>query len=258
MTPLHITPDQKLQNYFDFQQVVYQPLEQTATANKVFDLGNTSISPLTGRKYTPSEMKKPVETVAKEVASTEESKKEDPVTFVTYMNKYSNVDNRGNITSRPTYESPVSPTEGSLLELSKKGIGGAESTNNYKAHRWDTGKNGTKGSGAWGKYQFIAKWHKDNIKKVTGKNMDDFLKSPDSQERYYEWHFENTLLPQLQKLRQEGLGGNLTDLEIVGGLHFAGLDKMRKALSNNQLSAKLNNNPSIRKHIDRVLKYAAS
>lgn len=254
MTPLNITPDEKLKNYFDFQNTVYEPIDAgNYKATSILNIPSTNLSPLMGRRYTEKETETPIETVANEVENTEISSTTGE-SILEVTNKYSNIDPLGQL-KKPDNNYTPTPTTGSLFDLAKRGIGGAESTNDYSAHRWDTGKGGKKGSGAWGKYQFIGSIHSPDIKKITGKNLQQFLESPEDQERFFEWHFSNTLLPELERIKKNSPTRGLTDLELISALHFAGYKNLKKALDDDSLNKKLDNNPSIRQHINRVLKF---
>ena len=143
-----------------------------------------------------------------------------------------------------------------LFKLSMKAIGQVETGNKgYSFMRWDTGKNGGKGSGAWGRYQFIGNDHRDEIKKVTGLSLEQFLKNDKAQDKYFAHHYKKNLMPLFKKARASGLVDHLSDVEIMGGLHFR-MNDFLKMYKNGTASAKAINNPRLTEHVAKIRKAA--
>lgn len=77
-------------------------------------------------------------------------------------------------------------------------------------------------SSATGAYQFIWSLHNDWIKSVTGvKSKQEFLKSPEAQDKAFEYWDRNTLTPAAQKIkRSTGTPDSLEQIKMK--VHFAG------------------------------------
>lgn len=86
------------------------------------------------------------------------------------------------------------------------------------------------GGGAVGKYQFRWNIWQDSIKKITGvKSKDQFLKSPEAQEKYFNWYSKHYLKPQAEKLSQYNKQGlSIDQLEKL--VHFRGETGAKKYL----------------------------
>lgn len=265
MSPFNKTPEDKIREYDLFQKTIYRPLAQSTKSSSNPITRNSSLLNVLRGPIAPA----PIE--AAESITTESA--EVPTTTIetgdSSQNLWSGYRQTGLQHAALDPESTkmdmsVIPQPGSigeqkavLLELAKKGVGGHESRHDYAAFNPNTGKDGKRGSGAFGKYQFIAHWHKDKIKEVTGLNMEQFHKDPEAQEKYFEYHFNNVLYPKLQKLRNDGLGGNFSDIELIGGLHLA-QDDLRTALENDTLTTKQlgKNNPTILNAMRSVSKFS--
>lgn len=139
---------------------------------------------------------------------------------------------------------PVSHGEGydDLVKL----IGLRESTNNYGAVNPYTGRGKNEvGSGAWGRYQFIWHWFGDDIKKVTGvKSPTDFLKSPEKQDQFMKWYYDNKLTKYLAEFKKEFKDTGLDDNTIMDMFHFQG-PNFQKQYREGNLDLVIGNNPSL-------------
>lgn len=103
-----------------------------------------------------------------------------------------------------------------------RSIAGIESGGKY------TAKN--KHSSAVGKYQFLWSAWGDSIKKVTGVgSKDEFLHSPQAQEKYYAWYEKHYLMPQVAKLQQYNKAG-LSDQQLAKLVHYRGAGGAKKYL----------------------------
>jgi hypothetical protein len=104
-------------------------------------------------------------------------------------------------------------------------IAGSESQGKYSAYNPRGG-----GGGAVGKYQFRWNIWQDSIKKVTGvKSKDEFLKSPQAQEKYFGWYQKHFLKPAAEKLQQFNTAGlSMDQLERL--VHFRGEGGAKKYL----------------------------
>lgn len=83
--------------------------------------------------------------------------------------------------------------------------------------------NGKPGSGAWGAFQFIWKWHKPTIEIATGYTKpEDFLNDADAQEKYFKYHYDTVLKPYANLFKKQFPESGLTDEQIMDGIHFRG------------------------------------
>lgn len=97
-----------------------------------------------------------------------------------------------------------------------------ESGGDYKALPW-LDKSKTKlASSAAGKYQFLWNTHKSDIARLTGvKTKQEFLNTPEAQEKYFEYWDKNTLTPAAKRIKTElGVGAPLNEIKMK--VHFAG------------------------------------
>ena len=95
-----------------------------------------------------------------------------------------------------------------------------ESGGDYKA--LPKKKDGTLASSAAGKYQFLWNTHKKDIEKLTGiKTKQQFLDTPEAQEKYFEYWDKNTLTPAAKRIKSE-LGVSMPLNSIKMKVHFAG------------------------------------
>jgi hypothetical protein len=107
----------------------------------------------------------------------------------------------------------------------KSDISDVESGGKYSAFNPKGG-----GGGAVGKYQFRWNIWKDSIKSVTGiKSKDDFLKSPQAQEKFFSFYSKSYLKPQAEKLQQYNKAGLSMD-QLQKLVHFRGETGAKKYL----------------------------
>jgi len=101
----------------------------------------------------------------------------------------------------------------------KELIAAKESGGNYRALPL---RNGHLVSSAAGKYQFLWSQHKEWISKLTGvTSKEDFLNSPEAQEKAFDYWDANTLTPAAIKIKNE-LGVNDSLDKIKTKVHFSG------------------------------------
>jgi hypothetical protein len=105
------------------------------------------------------------------------------------------------------------------------------------------------GGGAVGKYQFRWNIWKDSIQKVTGiSSKDEFLKSPEAQEKYYNWYEKHYLKPAADKIQQYNKAGlSMDQLEQL--VHFRGEGGAKKYLQGKLADKPESYNMSISKYI---------
>ena len=138
---------------------------------------------------------------------------------------------------------------GGLFENFKKGLG-LENNNNYK------GRNSN--SSAVGKYQFLWGEWGDKIKRVTGvKSKDGFENSPKAQEEFFSWYFNNTVKPNVEKIKKDNKLG-LRDEEIAALIHFQGEGNAKKIISSGSHSKATSINPSSAEYLKRFNKHLGS
>lgn len=134
--------------------------------------------------------------------------------------------------------------------LLSKGLSAVEGT--YDSLPWQKDKNGKPylASSAVGKYQFLWNDHQQGIKKVTGiKDKESFRKSPEAQEKYFDWYVNNILPDQLERVRGYNKQG-LTTEELVALLHFKGETGTKKWLESG-VDETTKNNLSISEYLKR-------
>lgn len=256
------TPDERINRYSEFLGTTYRPVENTTTNIDAIKIPNTVAGFLSGLNFRtkPRLNNDPVKEVSDAVEETKEVVADEklsttPTILELTDSRYNPLTfNDGRL---PT---PVTPTPmmGSFLENVKRAIGGVESTENYSAHRWDTGKGGRKGSGAWGKYQFIGGIHGTDIKKVTGLGLNDFLKSPDAQESFFEWHLANNVMPTVEKIKEQVPDHGMSDVELAAAVHYRGpsaLQAFKQGTLDKKGIAGNPTNPSINQHVAKVRRY---
>lgn len=89
-----------------------------------------------------------------------------------------------------------------------------ESQGNYRATN--------PSSSAAGKYQFLYDTFGDDIQRVTGvKSKREFLHNPEAQEKFFQYHVENNLLPAVEKLKSLNKQG-YSDSQLAKLVHFKG------------------------------------
>jgi hypothetical protein len=114
-----------------------------------------------------------------------------------------------------------------------------------------------KGSSATGKYQFIWDGGKDwggwksDIEKVTGaKTQDEFLSSPDAQEKFMDHVIQNNYVPAISKLKANNpdLVQGYNDEQLMALVHFQGANGAKNYLqSGTEINAE--NNISVEKYL---------
>lgn len=114
----------------------------------------------------------------------------------------------------------------------KDKLGNLESAGNYSA----TNPN----SSAVGKYQFLWKSWKSDIKDVTGvSSKEDFKNSPEAQEKFMGWYDVNILTPQAGNLYADHQGYSIDQLKAL--VHFKGGKGAQEYLSKGIDKTKKNN-----------------
>lgn len=157
----------------------------------------------------------------------------------------------------PTSSTSETPKEEeTLFEKIKTRIRSKESNMSPEAYGmvYKNTNHGKPGSGAWGAYQFIWHWHGDKIKNITGvKTPEEFLKSPEAQEKYFEYHYDTFLRPQTEVFKMRFPNSGLTDEQIIEGLHFRGangkggmFEIFEKGLQDEKLES---NNPTLNQRL---------
>lgn len=257
------TPEERISKYNDLQAKTFQAVKvPTADISNGANFSDTIAGFLSGLQSTTRLRTNPVEKVADAIEETKEEptkSAESAASMPTVLSLAKNQNPFNTIIENRT-KTPVTPTPmmGSFLEQAKHAIGGIESTNNYSAHRWDTGKNRTRGSGAWGRYQFIGSIHGKDIKKVTGLGLSEFLKSPEAQDKFFEWHLEKNVMPTVRKIKEQVPNHGLTDLELAAAVHYRGpkaLQDFKQGNTNIKGLEGNETNPSIDGQIAKLRKF---
>lgn len=106
-------------------------------------------------------------------------------------------------------------------------------------------------SSAVGKYQFLWNtWGKD-IERVTGvSNKQEFLNSPQAQEKFFKHYVNTELKPQVATLKRVS---NKSDAALAALIHFQGLSGAKKYLKTGAETAS-NINMPVEKYLDKVEK----
>jgi hypothetical protein len=83
-----------------------------------------------------------------------------------------------------------------------------------------------------GPYQFIKKWHSAAVKKRLGLEWEDFKKSKEAQEKYFELYDKETLTPAIgkYKVKLQKTFPNISDDQVKQMIHFGGNGNVEKAL----------------------------
>jgi len=104
-------------------------------------------------------------------------------------------------------------------------------------------------SSAVGKYQFLWNTWGNDIERETGvSNKQEFLNSPQAQEKFFK-HYVNTVLkPQVATLKRDS---NKSDAALAALIHFQGLSGAKKYLKTGAETAS-NINMPVEKYLDRV------
>lgn len=118
---------------------------------------------------------------------------------------------------------PVQPMEVNIKAAPvalKEQIALRESGGNYKA--LPKKKDGSLASSAAGKYQFLWNSHRNKITELTGvKSKQEFLNTPEAQEKYFDYWNSTTLTPYAQKIKQQfNPKQSMDQLKMM--IHFAG------------------------------------
>jgi len=80
-----------------------------------------------------------------------------------------------------------------------------------------------KETNALGKYQYLWGHHGNQIQKVTGvTSMEDFINSPEAQEKYHAYNMENHVIPKAEKYQQTYTMLNAPTEAFMGLIHFLG------------------------------------
>lgn len=135
------------------------------------------------------------------------------------------IPNNKNIENASTKKNKEEPFN---LNTFKKYLSNVESTGTggYKAFNEKTN--------ALGKYQYLWKYNKDNIKKVTGiSDMQSFLNNPKAQEKYHDWEVNNgyakTHTDKLyNKLKNKFPDLSYTDFRLIAHFRPGSLDDLLK------------------------------
>jgi hypothetical protein len=92
-----------------------------------------------------------------------------------------------------------------------------------KVAGWETGGKNIKSteSNANGYYQIVPKYHAEKVKEITGKNFDEFIADPESQDKYMDY-LEGTYKKRLPEYRALPNMDNYTDEEIMAAQHVLG------------------------------------
>jgi len=104
-------------------------------------------------------------------------------------------------------------------------------------------------SSAAGKYQFLWNtWSKD-IERVTGvSTKQEFLDSPEAQEKFFKYYVNNELKPQVAQLKSDS---TKSDAALAALVHFQGPSGARRYLETGEETAPEINMP-VEKYLDRV------
>lgn len=143
---------------------------------------------------------------------------------------------------------PVSPfKKGTAFDADKfqRDTVGTESGGNAKATNPH--------SSAQGKYQFLWGEWGNSIKKVTGINSpEEFRNNPAAQDKFFKYYTNNTVLPEVNKLRPLAEKYDLSDNDLARLIHFRGAGGAHRALEQNLLDKKLEGyNMTINQYLGR-------
>jgi len=84
-------------------------------------------------------------------------------------------------------------------------------------------KSWNKETNALGKYQYLWSHHGDKIKEITGvSSMEDFINSPESQEKYHTYNMEKNVIPTAEKYKKNYPIVNAPTEAFMGLIHFLG------------------------------------
>lgn len=91
---------------------------------------------------------------------------------------------------------------------------------------------------ALGRYQFLPRYFRDDIVRVTGATShQDFLTTPEYQEIYMDHHIRATLVPGLKKLKKTHKNTSYSDVELLSLVHFLWARGAGDFLTNKQMNA---------------------
>lgn len=252
MNFLNVDPEEKIAVYNSYLTAVYKPLEFSDDKNTKARIKNDAISyntpspknldlPFSNEEAEEFDELSPVEK-AKSIPKDAGAFNMKLLNLIKDSNKNKTIMNTAVDGSNYQYGTPTE-----LKEAMRRRLGGVESGYDYKAYNPNTGKNNTKGSGAWGKYQYIWGTHGKDIQRITGvKTAKEFLNNPEAQEKYFDYAYDNWLYPNLVKIREEFKDLNLSDADIMHGIHFRGEKSFKEILREGGFNKKLeSNNPTV-------------
>jgi hypothetical protein len=91
---------------------------------------------------------------------------------------------------------------------------------------------------ALGRYQFLPKYFREDIQKVTwAQTYEAFLENPLYQEQFMDWYIDATLLPGFQKVVESVDAEVYTYAEVLALVHFLGANGAREFISTNKMNA---------------------
>lgn len=86
-------------------------------------------------------------------------------------------------------------------------------------------------NGATGRYRFSWGVHGKDIKRITGvKTREEFLKNQDAQDKYFEWHVNHNISPEIKRLAEFNKDG-LDNVGLAKLIHERGAGGAKKILS---------------------------
>lgn len=83
-------------------------------------------------------------------------------------------------------------------------------------------------SGAHGKYQFMPRYWDKKAQEKMGKRVQEL--SPDEQDAFFKIYYEEDVIPAVKRMREEGLGGAMSDRALAGLVHRSGEGGAREYL----------------------------
>lgn len=112
---------------------------------------------------------------------------------------------------------------------------------------------------AIGKYQYVWKWHKDDIKNVTGiEDSEEFRNNPKAQEQYHSWELQNGFAKKhtdelYPKLKEKFPDMTYDDFRLIGHYNPGSLDDLlsgKKSLDDRPTDDE--NNMTLRQYINKA------
>lgn len=140
------------------------------------------------------------------------------------------------ITQMPPLKSLEANTNNYLADVNsfKEQVAHIESRGNYNAMNKDTK--------ATGKYQFIPRYHKEEVARLFGVDWNTFYTKPELQERYMDYWTEKTLRPTAQKLLAQYPNAGYNINQLMGMVHFQGEGGARSQLKQGTTNTKVGYN----------------